>query len=62
MNKRVDPPFKPKIKNVADTSNFDKCFTKEPPQDSLEAGDLLTPASNHFTGFTYQGSGVNIHN
>lgn len=54
--KKVNPPFKPKIRKNNDTSNFDALFTKEPAAESIDAGDLLTPSPNYYTGFTYQDS------
>lgn len=61
--KRLSPPFKPKIRKNNDTSNFDAVFTQEPPQESLDAGDLVSPSPNHYTGFTYQDTGhATVHN
>lgn len=53
--KRINPPFKPKIRTKNDTRNFDKLFTQEPITDSIES-ELLSPSPNQYTGFTYQGS------
>jgi len=61
--KKLSPPFKPKIKKNNDTSNFDALFTQEPPQESIDAGDLVSPSPNHYTGFTYQDIvPVTVHN
>ena len=54
--KKVKPPFKPKIKNAQDTRNFDEVFTTEPVSDSVES-DMLNPSPNQFSGFTYQATG-----
>ncbi|KAK9762287.1 Serine/threonine kinase [Basidiobolus ranarum] len=53
MNKRIDPPFRPKITSRTDISNFDSEFTREKP--------VLTPVQNaldsvdqeEFYGFSY---------
>ncbi|ENN70698.1 hypothetical protein YQE_12643, partial [Dendroctonus ponderosae] len=37
-NRKVKPPFRPKIKNRRDVANFDAEFTREEP--------VLTPVSN----------------
>ena len=54
--KKVKPPFKPRIKSPGDTRYFDDVFTKESASDSLES-DILSPSPNQFSGFTYQASG-----
>lgn len=67
MNKMVTPPFKPKLKNVLDTSNFDPEFTNALENSSslnaravaLAAGQMTdsTPLSPgmqaNFKGFTF---------
>lgn len=35
VRKEIDPPFKPKVKNVEDTSQIDPTFTRERPVDSV---------------------------
>ena len=34
-NKKIEPSFKPRIKNKKDVSNFDRMFTDEDPYDSI---------------------------
>lgn len=34
-DKKMEPPFKPKVKGVEDTSNFDDEFLREPVVDSV---------------------------
>lgn len=52
FRKEVTPPFKPKVRGVADTSNVDKEFTSEAVQDSVVPTSALTSGSD-FSGFTY---------
>jgi serum/glucocorticoid-regulated kinase 2 len=54
--KKVNPPFKPKVKKSNDVSNFDAIFTQEPPSESVDPTDLLSPSPNYYTDFTYQDS------
>ncbi|XP_070579470.1 protein kinase C beta type-like isoform X2 [Ptychodera flava] len=52
--REVQPPFKPKIKNPLDVSNFDKEFTKEAP--TLTPTDklfIMNLDQSEFMGFSY---------
>jgi len=54
--KEIDPPYKPKVKAVDDTSNFDDTFTKEPVVDSVVPQSSLSNDVNtdQFNKFTFQ--------
>lgn len=56
MKKEIDPPYKPKVKAVDDTSNFDDTFTKEPVVDSVVPQSSLSNDVNtdQFNKFTFQ--------
>lgn len=67
--KEIEPPFKPKVKSIDDTSQIDKMFTDEKPQDSLVETTLsetlqkfiiyilflykIFLRENNFEGFTF---------
>lgn len=51
--RRVAPPFKPKISQDTDVKYFDKEFVDLPVVDSEVAGDQRAQDVNHFEGFTY---------
>ncbi|OMJ73299.1 hypothetical protein SteCoe_28051 [Stentor coeruleus] len=51
--KKVTPPFKPSVKNMKDTSNFDKTFTNEKVEESFDVAGI-NPSPNQFSGFTYK--------
>lgn len=51
--KKITPPFKPSVKNLKDTSNFDKTFTNEKVEESFDVAEL-NPSPNQFSGFTYK--------
>mmetsp|Transcript_120433 Transcript_120433/g.209020 ORF Transcript_120433/g.209020 Transcript_120433/m.209020 type:complete len:380 (+) Transcript_120433:164-1303(+) len=51
--RRVSPPFKPKISQDTDVQYFDKEFVDLPVIDSEVAGDHRAQDVNHFEGFTY---------
>lgn len=55
--KKIDPPFKPKVKSTTDTSQIDTVFTAEKPQDSLVQEGLSETMSreHNFDGFTFSG-------
>lgn len=50
---KVDPPYKPKVDSVMDTSNFSSEFTKERVQDTYVEAVAMQP-EDAFTNFTYQ--------
>mmetsp|Transcript_23066 Transcript_23066/g.50346 ORF Transcript_23066/g.50346 Transcript_23066/m.50346 type:complete len:546 (+) Transcript_23066:298-1935(+) len=52
--KEVRPEFVPRVKNSADTSNFDAEFTDEPVVDSVVPPSAITSKGADFQGFTYQ--------
>lgn len=56
-NYAIEPPFKPKVKNLDDISQIDQVFTDEKPQDSLTENSLSETIvrENNFDGFTYNG-------
>jgi len=58
--KEMEPPFKPKVKNVSDISQIDTAFTTEKPQDSLVEDSLseTVKKENTFDGFTFAAPSV----
>lgn len=57
--KEMDPPFKPKVKDINNPVNFDDEFLREPVVDSVVVGSALDQTAD-FQGFTFTGgqSGV----
>jgi hypothetical protein len=55
--KKIDPPYRPKVRNSRDTANFDKMFTEEKVEESFEDEALISPSPNEFSGFTYKDAG-----
>lgn len=55
FRKEMNAPFKPKVKNIEDTSNFDQEFLREPVVDSVVVGSALDPNNTDFKDFTYMG-------
>jgi serine/threonine protein kinase len=55
INKQVQPPIVPKIRNSVDVSNFEKKMTKQKPVDSLVDSSLSvrTKQELKYQGFTY---------
>jgi len=54
--KKVNPPFKPKITNDIDTDNFDEEFTSEEAYDSYMPDTNMKLINKHaqdFEDFTY---------
>ncbi|XP_070397403.1 putative protein kinase C delta type homolog isoform X7 [Dermacentor albipictus] len=52
--KEVEPPFKPKLKNTADVSNFDSDFTMEKPVlTPIDPQILASMDQEQFKGFSY---------
>jgi len=49
------PKYKPEIRDVLDTSNFDPEYTAMPVQDSVVDDSALRGADANFEGFTYVG-------
>jgi len=60
--KEIIPPFKPKVKSDADTSQIDPVFTQERAMDSLVEGSALSETAEKgdvtFDGFTYVSDSV----
>eukprot|EP01117_Protostelium_nocturnum_P019546 TRINITY_DN84_c0_g1_i1.p1 TRINITY_DN84_c0_g1~~TRINITY_DN84_c0_g1_i1.p1 ORF type:complete len:426 (+),score=194.31 TRINITY_DN84_c0_g1_i1:249-1526(+) len=53
-NKEIDPPFKPKVKDVMDHSQIDTVFTTEKVVDSVpDPSGLADVKEDSFEGFTY---------
>lgn len=53
MQKRIPPPFVPKIKHQKDVSNFDKEFTRELPVLTPMQSTLLEADQEEFRDFSY---------
>jgi len=54
VRKEIEPPFKPKVKNIEDTTQIDPTFTREKPVDSLPEQSVLSESvQGNFDGFTY---------
>jgi len=59
VRKEIEPPFKPKVKNVEDTSQIDPTFTRERPIDSVTEQSVLSESvQGNFEGFTYVAESV----
>ena len=58
LARQITPPFKPRVKNEADTSNFATKFTKQAAIDTLyvEEDELTADQQRMFKGFSYMGS------
>ena len=53
LSRKVEPPFKPPLKNEEDVSLFDSKFTKQIPVDSPDNCPISESANQVFQGFTY---------
>jgi serum/glucocorticoid-regulated kinase 2 len=54
LKKEIEPPFKPKVRSVDDTSQIDPQFTRERPLDSVAETSVLSESvQNNFQGFSY---------
>ena len=53
LEKKIKPPFTPKLKNETDTKYIDPEFTSLAPTDSYHAGESLNEGDNPFIGFSY---------
>lgn len=61
MRKQLQPPFKPSVESVYDTTNFDDEFTSEQPVESLateEDSRISQTMQEQFRGFTYNPDGA----
>lgn len=62
LQKKIKPPFKPRVTSPVDVSNFDTEFTAEPPMDSYKEGPQLSQTvQDQFAGFSYDGSYMPIN-
>jgi serine/threonine protein kinase len=55
-DKKIKPPFTPKIKNEYDTRYIDPEFTSCTPKDSVNVGESLDNSENPYNGFSYDPS------
>ena len=53
LEKKIKPPFTPKLKNETDTKYIDPEFTSLAPTDSYHAGESLNDNENPFVGISY---------
>ena len=53
LNKKIKPPFKPKLRSDGDVRYIDPEFTSLAATDSYHAGDSLNDNENPFVGFSY---------
>lgn len=53
LNKKIKPPFTPKLKSPTDTKYIDSDFTNMSIKDSMGTGDSLNPENDPYTGFSY---------
>jgi len=59
VRKEIEPPFKPKVKSIDDTSQIDPTFTRERPVDSVPDPSVLSDSvQGTFEGFTYVAESV----
>jgi serum/glucocorticoid-regulated kinase 2 len=59
MRKKLQPPFKPVVENVYDTTNFDDEFTSEAPVESMaDESHISKTMQEQFKGFTFNPDGV----
>jgi len=59
IKKEIEPPFKPKVRSVDDTSQIDPQFTRERPIDSVAETSVLSESvQNNFSGFSYVSESV----
>jgi len=56
LEKKIKPPFTPKLRSETDTRYIDPEFTSCPPTDSYHAGESLNDNENPFIGFSYDAS------
>jgi len=59
IRKEIEPPFKPKVRSIEDTSQIDPQFTRERPIDSVAETSVLSESvQNNFSGFSYVSESV----
>ena len=52
-NKKIKPPFIPKISSEIDTKYIDTEFTNDTPNDSFNEGDGVDSDEGHYKGFSF---------
>ena len=57
--KKIKPPFTPKLKNAIDTRYIDQEFTSLPIKESIGTGESLDPEQDPYGGFSYDPNKVN---
>jgi len=60
VNKKIRPPFIPKINSDSDTPYVDQEFTNLTPVDSYNAGDSLGNEENPYREFSYNEDNKNL--
>jgi len=55
-NRLIDPPFRPRVRDEVDSSNFDKALTDERIQESINSHLVGSNQFTRFDGFTYSQS------
>jgi len=58
MRREIEPPFKPRVQNPLDTSNFDEEFTSQAIDEDEEGQKVAKGGNTHFDGFTYADKNV----
>lgn len=53
LNKKVRPPFKPKLQSDADVKYIDPEFTTAQVDESIPTEDILSGSQQKWDGFTY---------
>ena len=53
LEKKIKPPFTPKLKSETDTRYIDPEFTSNTAMDSYHPGESLNDNDNPFVGFSY---------
>ena len=53
INKKIKPPFTPKLRSPTDTKYIDSDFTNMSIKESIGTGDSLNPENDPYTGFSY---------
>lgn len=58
--KRINPPFKPKVKDEKDVRYIDKEFLRDKVEETPTQGGALAGSKGNLTGFTYDKDMVGI--
>ena len=53
LNKKIKPPFTPKLKSPDDTKYISKDFTNLPNKESIGTGESLDPEQDPYKGFSF---------